>query len=832
METYETKHAELVRRLAPGGTLLLAKDGNFPLTKPCEIALFGSGARHTEYGGRGSGEVNSRKRVSVEEGMKEAGFLVTTRGWLDRYDQIRAQAGEAFRKKIIREARAAHVSRFVYGMGAVMPEPEYDIPLVRPSETCITAVYVLSRTSGEGSDRKKVNGDVLLTKTEVRDILELNRMYPRFILVLNVGGPVDLAELTGVKNILLLSQLGAQTGTVLADLLLGNAYPSGKLTASWSASADLPGIGTFGDPDDTCYREGVYVGYRYFDTAGVRPLYPFGFGQTWTDFDVQVMDVSLGKSAQTFAPRTSLQTVTARVLVTNVGRHPGREVVQAYLSFPSEKLDQPFQALAAFVKTEEIAPGRSQEAVLSFCPSLMASYDAQERAYVLERGEYVLRIGTDSRHTVQAAALTLGKTVRVKEGGADIGDPGFEDWKPGKSPLWRDPYFEVKAGCYQRLALDPDALVWPEPEDPDAAGAGVREETEEEVRRLSDSEAAQLLMGRFDEKGGLKQSVIGNSSRRVAGASGETTDIFEAEGVPGLIMADGPAGLRLAKDYYRDEKGNAHSLAGAVPLSFLRVLPAFLRRALSRISVRKPKNRPMRHQYCTAIPIGTAIAQSFDEKAAEAFGDMVGSEMERFGVNLWLAPALNIQRSVLCGRNFEYFSEDPLVSGQIAAAITRGVNRHAGRGTVIKHFAANNQETGRYTNNSHVSARALREIYLRGFAVCVRESRPAAVMTSYNLINGVHTSESLALVTGILRGEFGFKGVVMTDWIVGGMKSGHEKYPFPDPAAVATSGNDLYMPGSKKDFSRLLEGLEAGRVSRNEVNECAARVLELMKEMG
>ena len=236
-------------------------------------------------------------------------------------------------------------------------------------------------------------------------------------------------------------------------------------------------------------------------------------------------------------------------------------------------------------------------------------------------------------------------------------------------------------------------------------------------------------------------------------------------------------------------------------------------------------------QNCTAIPIGTAIAQSWNLDFAEMCGDIVGDEMERFGVHLWLAPALNIHRDIRCGRNYEYFSEDPLISGRFAAAITRGVQKHPGCGTTVKHFAANNQETNRYTNNSQVSERAMREIYLRGFEIAVRESQPHALMTSYNLLNGVHTCERRDLIEDVLRAEFGYQGIVMTDWIIGAMYGRRNKYPAPDAAKTAAAGNDLTMPGGKGDLKAMLQGLKDGSVSRRQLEINAARIIRMAKKL-
>ena len=310
------------------------------------------------------------------------------------------------------------------------------------------------------------------------------------------------------------------------------------------------------------------------------------------------------------------------------------------------------------------------------------------------------------------------------------------------------------------------------------------------------------------------------------GAAGESTSSLKEKGLPGLVMADGPAGLRLSPRYYRDKKG-VHTFEATVPDSVLEYLP----RPLAWFLGRKPKAKSgtdIKDQYTTAIPIGTAIAQSWNTEFAYICGEIVAEEMERFGVHLWLAPALNIHRSILCGRNFEYFSEDPLLSGRLAAAMTRGVQSHPGCGVTIKHFAANNQETNRYNNSSNVSERAMREIYLKGFAICVKESAPCAVMTSYNLLNGVHTSESRELTEAILRREWGFEGIVMTDWITAGfILSRGAHYAPPHAGKAAAAGSDLFMPGSQKDYKEVLEALKGGTLTRKQLEISATRVQKM-----
>ena len=797
---YERQHLEQLRTLAPECTLFLKRSGKLPLPGPCDIALYGSGARHTVKGGTGSGEVNSRSFLNIEESLTQAGFQVLTKDWLDRYDAVRKNAYAAFIKKVKADARKHHTSPLIEGMGAVMPEPEYEIPLERK---CNTAVYVLSRISGEGSDRKAVPGDVLLSESEKRDILALQEMYPVFVLVLNVGGPVDLAPVAwDVDDILLLSQLGVQTGAVLSDILLGTSYPSGKLTTSWAGSDAFCPQAEFGEKEETHYKEGIYVGYRYYDAAHVKPLFPFGFGLGYTDFRLEPESVTLAG-----------EQVTVSAQVRNAGAFSGKEVVQLYLSSPWGALDQPAQALAAYGKTRELAPGESCRMELRFRMSDLASFDEGRSAYILEKGDYVLRCGNSSRKSKPMALLRLTREVITFQSKDLLGKPDFSDWKPeGPEPVPEGlPVYVLDAGSIPTKTV-PDAR----PLRPDPM-----------VRALTDEELVFLNIGGFNKD---RSGVVGDSGSAIPGTAGETTSRLKAKGFPAIIMADGPAGIRLARDYYEDKKG-AHSLSSAMLPTMIDLLPAPVRSAMRR-QKKLPKGAQVKHRYATAIPIGTAIAQSFSLSLAESCGDIVGDEMERFGIHLWLAPALNIHRSILCGRNFEYFSEDPLVSGLTAAAITRGVQKHPGRGVTIKHFAANNQETNRYNNNSNVSQRALREIYLKGFGLCVRESQPCALMTSYNLINGVHTSESRELTEDVLRGEFGFRGIVMTDWVVGGsLMYNSKRYPMPNAGKVALAGGDLFMPGSKADYDRCMAMLRSGELPRYQLELNATRVLHLAQRL-
>lgn len=790
MNPYEKEHADIVRRLAAECTVLLKKDGKFPLPSAGKIALYGSGARRTVKGGTGSGEVNSRYFITVEEGLKKAGFEITTNPWLDEWDEIVMTARKAFIKEIRERAKKKHVPAALEGMGAVMPEPEIDFIYDGVGDT---AIYVLARISGEGSDRSPVKGDILLTDSEKRDILRLNERYDRFMLVLNVGGPVDLGPVADVKNILVLSQLGAETGTVLADLLLCKSCPSGKLTTTWTAWEDYPRIGEFGEQDDTRYREGIYVGYRYFDSVGKKPLFPFGFGLGYTDFAADLLSADEKRVA---------------VNVKNTGHYPGKETVQLYISCPSETLDQPPRKLAAFSKTKELAPGEEQTLTIPYDLRDVSSYDEKASAYVLEPGDYTVLVGE-----VPAVTLRLDETAVLKKVRRSLGIPDFKDWQPISTK---------KASSAEKTLT-----IFAESFETENVNYDIESDIDPMIDELTDEELARMNVGFFDPKGGMA-SMIGNASAAVAGAAGETAHVH---GFAQLIMADGPAGLRLSREYWEDEKG-IHPIGASMPETILELLSPMQRRVMAMMTRGKKPAGPVKEQYCTAIPIGTAIAQSWNISLAEELGDLVGDEMERFGIHLWLAPALNIHRDIRCGRNFEYFSEDPLISGKFAAAITRGVQRHPGCGTTIKHFAVNNQEYNRTGSNSQVSGRAMREIYLRGFEICVKESQPHALMTSYNLLNGTHTSERRDLIMDILRAEWGYQGIVMTDWVVAGMKQvQHPRYRNALSDCVAAAGGDLFMPGCKGDVKNIMTALKKGTLSRRQLKENTTRVYRMAKKL-
>ena len=798
----EIANRALARKAATEGFVLLKNEGHFlPAPKGGKIALYGNGVRKTVKGGTGSGEVNSRFFEIVEDGFQKAGFEIVSRDWLDAYDEIYDKAQAGFTEEIRRRAQEHHTHPVIEGMGAVMPEPEYDLPLNVKGET---AIYVLARISGEGNDREAREGDIFLTESERRTILELKRQYRRFMLVLNVGGPVDLSPVMEVENILILSQLGVQTGSALADLVLGKTYPSGKLTTTWTKWKDYPDFASFGEQDDTRYQEGIYVGYRYFDSVDKEVLFPFGYGVSYTNFEVRFKGLKLDK-----------MTAEIGAEVVNIGDFCGKEVVQLYVSVPEGKLDQPYQTLASWKKTEELKPGEKQTVELSFLLTDLASYDEEQAAWILEQGEYTLRMGNSSRDTEVCGVISVPETLVIKSVKNCFGKPDFTDWKPERKRKDRVGK-KIQSLEADISSVDIVKVVYEHKDEPMP-----------EMEGFSDEELISLNVGAFVAGGGVT-GIIGNASMSVAGAAGETAKVGE---IPVIVMADGPAGLRLSQKCFRDENG-IHSLGSTMPETMQNLLTEDERAYMNSMIPQPGEDSEIFEQYATAIPIGTAIAQSWNPLLAERCGDIVGSEMERFGIHLWLAPALNIHRSIRCGRNYEYFSEDPLISGVFAAALTKGVQSHPGCGVTIKHFAANNQETNRYNNNSIVSERALREIYLKGFEICVRLAQPKALMTSYNLLNGKHTSEHRELLEDVLRCEFEFDGIVMTDWVTSSdILSADAKYPAPEAYKVALAGNDLFMPGSQQEIDNLTAALKNGHITREELIKNAIRICRMAVEL-
>ena len=799
----ELQHRALSRAAAADGFVLLKNEGALPLDPAAPLALFGSGAGHTVKGGTGSGDVNSREAVSIRQGLEAAGLTLTSRAWLGDYDARCLRAQQARKEAVLREKGdaddnalfniiAAHPFRFPDGR-AITAE---DIGPAR------TAVYVLSRIAGEAADRQYCPGDYLLTEAEMRDLQALCDLCDSVILLINAGAQIDLQWVRTqpkIRAIVFLAQPGMEGGNAVADVLTGAQNFSGRLTATWPLRyEDLPNADTFshrnGDVEHEFYHEDLYVGYRYFDTFGVKPAFCFGHGLSYTTFSM---------SLQTLG--TDGPDVLVSVRVKNTGAASGREVVQIYASCPQSSLAKEHRRLCAFAKTRTLDPGEEETVCIRFPMRTLASFSEGASAWILEPGLYGLWIGASLDASVLMAALAQ-QALFIVERVHPIcpQQEPFERLTCAPEALRRseeDWHAHLRETGCPVLTLQPVTAPVPAPQPCPAA-----EQARAIVRTLTDAELAALCVGNVAKGQG---NAIGSAGVAVPGSAGETTDLLAGtHGVPGIVMADGPAGLRLISEYHVSRETGA-VLDGDFLFAF---------EGGSFAPEVSTENADAYYQYCTAFPVGTLLAQTWDPALLQRIGGAVAGEMQTFGVSWWLAPGMNLQRNPLCGRNFEYFSEDPVVSGVCAAAIVTGVQAVPGMGATIKHFACNNQEDNRMGSDSIVGERALRELYLRAFEIAVKTAQPRCIMTSYNKLNGVHTANSADLCTRLAREEWGFAGIFMTDWTT--TSNGSSAW------RCVAAGNDLIMPGVDGDTDEILAALQDGRLSRAALMACAERMLQ------
>ena len=609
-----------------------------------------------------------------------------------------------------------------------------------------TAVVVLGRAAGEDRDCLLQEGSYYL-KAEERNMLALAKKYfKKLVVLLNIGNIIDFSWVDefSPNAVLLLWQGGMETGNACAKLLSGAVSPSGKLTMTIAKRYEDYPASNFGDASHTDYTEDIYVGYRYFETfAKEKVRYPFGYGLSYTTFSV---DPSL-----TYAQ----QGAEICVKVKNTGKCAGRCAVQVYVQKPFGKDGNPKRELVGFYKTGLLPAGGEEEAVIPVPVYRVTTYDEETSSEVLLGGEYVFFAGEDVRSAKEAGRVTTeGRVLRhlAERGAPRMPFPVFraED-KGGEHALIQVPVRLARSDVKAEMAasIPPESLweVHAEPCTFEDVGEG-KVPLRAFVAQLSS--VVLEAVSRGDYKMNSPLGPEGN-----AGAFGGVLPSLNKKGVPPVITTDGPSGIRLKR---------ASSL----------------------------------------IPIGTLLACTFDEALVSEVYAGVGEEMRERGSDVLLAPGMNIQRSPLCGRNFEYYSEDPVLSGKIAAAAVKGI-QSAGVSACPKHFACNNQEFNRNNHDARVSERALREIYLKGFEICVREANPHCIMTSYNKINGVWAHYHFELVRGILRGEWGFGGCVMTDWW---MKSARcPEYPkLKDNAYRIRAGVNVLMPGGDYIGKRKPDG--------------------------
>ncbi len=794
----ERRNQQLAYEAAVEGIVLLENDGTLPIS-PCPVALFGAGAEYTIKGGSGSGEVNVRHEVNVLEGLEQAGFSVISKDWIRRYAETWKFGKDVFIKtnrkklfqfstKVLADLMAAE---YRYPSGDRLTESD-----LGDADTCI---YVLSRQSGEGYDRKDEAGSFRLDSTEEHNIRFCAEHYKRFVLVINTGAPIDLTPLDGIPGIgaiVYMGQLGMEGGRALADVLTGEQAPSGKLAVTWPRSYEDVSFGdeySISGGVHALYKEGIYVGYHYYDSFGVEPRYPFGFGQSYTSFQLEHALLAVQGTD-----------VACTVLVKNTGSAAGKEIVQLYVSCPQEGMQKEYQRLAAFAKTDLLQPGETETLSLTFPISSLASYDEFQAETCLEQGNYILRLGTSSRSTEPVAALRLEQRIVLSR---------HRNLCRAEKPVAELTQNRVHAN-------DPEGLlvltVSPESFETIVYDYVPREEAipaevQQHLNRFQPEDMIRFCAGTglFGEQEGFK----------VPGAVGHTTTAYIDQGVPNLELCDGPAGLRIQRRSTRAKNGKIKAVDSAI--SLYEFLPGFVRKVL----LGNPKKEQVLYQYVTGFPVAAMVAQSWNTDLAHRIGQAVSAEMTEFGVRIWLAPALNIVRNPLCGRNYEYYSEDPLISGKMAAAITLGVQKTPGNCVTVKHFAVNNQEENRYYVSSDLDERALREIYLRGFEIAVREGHPRAIMTAYNKINGSYSANNNELCTNILRGEWGFDGIIMTDWLSTGENRA-------DEAKAIEAGVDLIMPGGKKTIAALNSQYQAGKLFHDAIRCACIRVLRFTLYFG
>lgn len=759
MSQREVNNAKLSQKVAEQGMVLLQNKNEVLPLQNHKIALFGSGAFEVYKGGTGSGDVNQRRVINIMDGLEDAGFQITSKGWLTRYQR-------AYEKN----KRDYYEKNKDSLLAILAPAFSMDDPEIGEFPEAQTGIYVISRSAGEGQDRKNAPGDFLLTENELANIQAMSQFYENSVVLLNVGGVIDTSFVEDcplLDSVLLISQPGMQAGRAVANVLDGSNTPSGKLTDTWAKQyGDYYTANSFGQKEPH-YQEGIYVGYRYFDSFGIEPRYEFGFGLSYTKFFIQANRVHVNE-----------QKIDVDISVQNIGEtYRGSEVVQLYVSNPQTNIPTPYQSLAGFVKTKALYPEQDQDLHLSIPVKNLAVFDESKAAFILVAGTYIIRLGNSSKNTDVIAEFRLDEDVVVSQLEHKLlpdNDPTILRSNNVKLKQTKQvPFFLLKAENFAESEVvhyqsDDEVTTYIDhtrqlpgkgkketiqrvesPKSPRLVDVYNKEiSLEQFVAALSDQELIDLVEGVVtpDETG----SIVGNGAQAVPGAAGETVENLNF-GIPKTVNADGPAGLRLTQKYTDDD------------------------------GIQK-------YQYATAWPIGTMLAQTWDPQIIQQLGSAVGKEMKEFGITMWLAPGMNIHRDPLGGRNFEYFSEDPVLSGVISAAEVNGVQENGGIGATIKHFLANNQETKRNTGNSVVGEQALREIYLKNFEIAVKASQPMAVMSSYNQVNGTFAGANFESLTNILRDEWHFKGLVMTDW-----------YSLAEPQKSMHAGNDLIMPGASQD---------------------------------
>ncbi len=814
VQPYETEHRKVAKTAAEEGFVLLKNEnGVLPVAKGSKLALYGPGASNPIKGGTGSGDVNEREVVSIYDGLKQAGYEITTESWIESFKKQYEQSRLDWRQEVwdkIDRAGGGPTPLFNAYASTQYAMPAGDLP--EKTDAC-TAVYVISRIAGEAADRFAKESDYYLNEKEAEILKNICAMYKDVILLINSGGIIDLSFLDTYKNIsgvVLISQPGMETGNAVASILTGEVTPSGKLTDTWAYKyEDYPNSKTFshnnGNVETEKYEEGIYVGYRYFDTFQIPVRYPFGYGLSYTDFSIAVKSIA----------KEDNDSVSVTASVTNTGStYSGKEVVQVYVSCPQERMEKEYRRLAGFAKTKLLAPGESEELTIQIPLYALASFCTQTPGWVLEKGSYGLFAGNSIADSSLAGIIELTddallvKTEHIcplKEDLQELSAP--RDAVKALRDAWLADAGQVPSLTIDASGLKTDTIAYGKEKD------SISPEVWQFVESLSLDQLILLATGDPGKGQGaaeeLGDGALGSAGISVPGSAAQTSSCaLEDKNLAPIVLADGPAGLRLLQSY---------------PVKDGKIQPAPFEMSLEHGFLARNVDfgdAQLYYQYCTAFPIGTLLAQSWDKRLLRTVGKAVAEEMNLFCVTLWLAPGMNIHRNPLCGRNFEYYSEDPLLAGRMAAAMTDGVQSVYGCGTTIKHFACNNQEDNRMGSDSVISERTLREIYLKGFEIAVKESQPMSIMTSYNLVNGIHAANNYDLCTKAARDEWGFKGVFMTDWTT------THNGPDCTAAGCMRAGNDLVMPGIPNDHANIRAELENGTLSQEQLKLRIAHLVD------
>jgi len=637
------------------------------------------------------------------------------------------------------------------------------------------ALVVIGRAAGEDRENVLKAGSYYLTEKEHAMLRLVTGTFRKVVVLLDCGNVMDLSFVKEypIQALVYVWQLGMESGNAIADVLTGKVNPSGKLADTIALNfADYPSSDSFGGPEYNNYEEDIFVGYRYFETfCPDKVLYPFGFGLSYTTFEM---------TAEA-AERKEKETVLT-VRVTNTGAVAGKEVVQIYCTPPEGKLSKAKKNLASYEKTDLLAPGESQLLTLTVRDEDCASYDdsgvtGHPDAFVLEKGEYKLLFGNCCTTEAVAGTFRVENTCLIQQCTHCLGPvKSFRVMTNGGMEPVTLSHRDLRKAIVENL---PGEI-------PFTGDKGIllgdvlagKNTLEEFMGQLTNEELADLSRGE-----GLMNSALGTVGN--AGAFGGITQQLRSRGIIPVITADGPAGLRVKK-------------------------------------------------YTSLLPCGTAIACTWNKELTQRMFTHVGREVQNFGVDVILSPGMNIHRNPLCGRNFEYYSEDPFLCGKTAAAAVRGIQT-GGVSACPKHFACNNQEVNRNKNDSRVSMRALREIYLKCFEICVKEAQPQNIMTSYNKINGVWSHYNYDLVTTVLRNEWGYQGNVMTDWWM--QYTASPEFPNVRNNAYRVRAQvDVLMPGGENFFKQKYEfdaqqlesvGQENG-LTRGELIRSARNVLNFV----